>query len=121
MSAATGDGGGSERRTQRRVTAGLPIIVRGSDAGGQRYEESTTSFDVSRTGLSFVTTREIAVGDELEILIRQSRGFRNRDREFSTLAQVMRVQKGESDKEKVVGVQFLGRHLNRVFVSETTT
>lgn len=120
MSAASGDGG-SERRTQRRVTAGLPIVVRGSDAAGHRYEESTTSFDVSRTGLSFVTTREIAVGDELEVLIPQSGGFRNRDREFSALAQVVRVQQGDAEKEKVVGVQFLGRHLNRVFVSETTT
>lgn len=120
MSAASGDGG-SERRTQRRVTAGLPIVVRGSDAAGHRFEESTTSFDVSRTGLSFVTAREIAVGDELEILIPQSGVFRKPDREFSTLAQVVRVQKSENDKETIVGVQFLGRHLNRVFVSETTT
>ncbi|MGH9795152.1 MAG: PilZ domain-containing protein [Candidatus Acidiferrales bacterium] len=121
MSAATGDGGGSERRTQRRVTAGLSIIVRGSDAAGHRYEESATSFDLSRTGLSFVTTREIAVGDELEIFIPQGGAFRKLGREFSTLAQVVRVQKDESDKGKIVGVQFLGRHLNRVFVSETTT
>lgn len=121
MSAATGDGGGSERRAQRRVTAGLPIIVRGSDAAGHRYEESATSFDVSRTGLSFITTREIAVGDELEVLIPQGGTVRNREREFSTLAQVVRVQKGETEKERIVGVQFLGRHLNRVFVSETTT
>lgn len=120
MSAGT-DGGGSERRAQRRVTAGLPIIVRGNDAAGHRYEESATSFDVSRTGLSFVTTREIAVGDELEVLLPQGGALRKVGREFSTLAQVVRVQKDESDKGKIVGVQFLGRHLNRVFVSETTT
>lgn len=110
---------GPERRIQRRIHVGMPILVRGSDAGG-RYEDAVHSFDVSRTGLSFATTREVSVGDAVEIVIPQAGARRNAERDFCTLAHVVRVQRGETDGERMVGVQFAGRHLNRVFVSEST-
>jgi c-di-GMP-binding flagellar brake protein YcgR len=109
--------GGRERRVQRRISVGLPILVRGSDAGG-RYEDAVHSFDLSRTGLSFATGREIAVGNEVEIVIPASGAVRRPEKEFCTLAQVVRVQNGEAEGERIVGVQFLGQRLNRVFVSE---
>ncbi len=117
---AEGKGDGRERRVQRRISVGLPILVRGKDAGGVRYEDAVHSFDLSRTGLSFATARELAVGDDVEIVIPPSGSVRRPEKEFSTLAQVVRVQNGEADGEKIVGVQFVGPRLNRVFVSEST-
>jgi hypothetical protein len=117
MSAGKSAGEGRERRVQRRIHVGLPILVRGSDAGG-RYEDAVQSFDVSRTGLSFATARAIALGDDVEIVIPPSGSLRNTEKEFCTLAHVVRVQNGESASERIVGVQFFGPRLNRVFVSE---
>jgi len=113
--------GGRERRVQRRVSVGLAVIVRGTDAAGHRFEETAHSYDLSRTGLSFVTPRDLAVGNDLEIVIPQGGWSRTPDREFSTLAHVVRVRDGEKEGERVVGVQFYGPHLNRVFVSESTS
>lgn len=116
---AEGKGDGRERRVQRRISVGLPILVRGSDASG-RYEDAVHSFDLSRTGLSFATAREIAVGDDVEIVIPPSGSVRRPEKEFCTLAHVVRVENGEADGERIVGVQFSGPRLNRVFVSEGT-
>lgn len=117
----TKENGGRERRVQRRINVGLSIVVRGSDPSGHRYEDAAHSFDLSRTGLSFVTAREVAVGDDLEILIPQGGWSHNPDKDFSTLAHVVGVRKGETDGERIVGVQFYGPRLNRVFVSESTS
>ncbi len=111
---------GRERRVQRRINVGLPILVRGSDAAGFRYEDAVHSFDLSRTGLSFSTAREINVGEDLEIVIPQGGALRSADKEFSTLAHVVRVQNGDAPEEHIVGVQFFGPRLNRVFISEST-
>jgi len=118
VSAHKNEGGGRERRVQRRINVGLPILVRGKDAGGVRYEDSVHSFDLSRTGLSYTTAREIAVGEDVEIVIPPSGSLRNPEKEFATLAHVVRVQNGAADGERIVGVQFYGPRLNRVFVSE---
>jgi c-di-GMP-binding flagellar brake protein YcgR len=115
---AEDQGGGPERRVQRRIHVGVPIVVRGTDASGHRFEEAAHSFDVSRTGLSFTTGREINVGADVEIVIPRSGALRGRDREFATLAHVVRVQNGEAEGERIVGVEFVGPRLNRVFVSE---
>jgi len=112
--------GGRERRVQRRIHVGLAILVRGSDPDGRRFEDSAHSFDLSRTGLSFATARELKIGDDLEIVIPQSGLGPNTPKDFSTLAHVVRVRDGESSGEKIVGVQFYGPRLNRVFVSEST-
>lgn len=109
---------GRERRVQRRIHVGLPILVRGKDAAGARYEDAVHSFDLSRTGLSFATAREIAVGEDVEIVIPPNGSRRNPEKEFATLAHVVRVQNGATDGERIVGVQFFGPRLNRVFVSE---
>ena len=61
------------------------------------------------------------VGDDLEILIPQGGWSHNPDKDFSTLAHVVGVRKGETDGERIVGVQFYGPRLNRVFVSESTS
>ncbi len=111
---------GRDRRVQRRISVGLPILVRGADKTGHRYEDAAHSFDLSRTGASFVTTREVGVGEDLEIVIPQGGSGRNPDKDFSTLAHVVRVQPGENDGERIVGVHFFGPRLNRVFVSEST-
>jgi hypothetical protein len=53
-------------------------------------------------------------------VIPPSGAVRRPEKEFCTLAQVVRVQNGEAEGERIVGVQFLGARLNRVFVSEGT-
>lgn len=111
---------GPERRVQKRIHVGVPIVVRGTDAAGHRFEDAAHSFDVSRTGLSFTTGREIAIGADLEIVIPRSGALRSRERDFSTLAHVVRVEDGQVAGEWLVGVHFTETHLNRVFVSEST-
>ncbi len=108
----------SERRTQRRIHVGLPLLVRGSDAGGRRFEDPSEVRNVSRTGASFVTTREIAVGMDLEIVIPKLGLGRPAPDDFQTLARVVRVEPGTKEGELIVGVHFVGPRYNRVFITE---
>jgi hypothetical protein len=57
------------QRSQRRVEAAIPIRVRGQDAAGQEFEDSTTALEVSRRGLSFLTRRELPIFSNLTVVI----------------------------------------------------
>ena len=54
-----------QRRAARRVAVRVPIQVKTADG---RYEE-TFSHDVSRTGLSFVTSLDLAAGEEIDVVV----------------------------------------------------
>jgi hypothetical protein len=108
------------RRVHRRVAVGLPLLVRGTDATGMRFEDTAESYDVSRTGASFLTSRELRLGSEVEVVIPQVGGVRNPASDFATLARVMRVTLVNSQGLKTVGVEFLGARFRRVYVSEET-
>jgi hypothetical protein len=103
------------------VEVGLPMIVRGTDRHGMRFEDATHCFNVSRTGASFATTRDFELGADVEVLITLASGGRGGLGDFSTLARVVRIVPGEDPAEKVVGVQFLEARFPRVFSSESTT
>ena len=108
----------SERRTQRRIHVGLPLVVRGTEANGRRFEDSTEVRNVSRTGASFATTREIAIGMDLEIVIPKLGLGRSSPNDFETLARVVRVEPGASENERIIGVHFVGPRFHRVFITE---
>jgi len=114
-------GGAGKGRVHRRVEVGLPMIVRGTDSHGTRFEDATHCFNVSRTGASFATTRELAMGTDLEVVIIVASGAQAGRGEFSTLARVVRIVPGDDPAEKVIGVYFLEARFPRVFVSESTT
>ena len=110
--------GGAERRTQRRITVGLQVVVRGSDEAGRRFEETCQILDVSRTGASFAISREVPAGSDLEIMIPKLGLGRPSPDDFQTLAHVIRVSMDKNEAERVVGVQFVGPRFNRVFITE---
>ena len=105
---------------QRRVAVGLPMLVRGIDAVGTRFEDAVQSYDVSRTGASFFTARDLDVGMDLEIVIPHVSNGRTSDSDFSTLGRIVRVTPGKSEGERNVGVQFIGPRFHRVFSAEST-
>lgn len=102
----------ADKRSQRRVEAAIPINVRGIDAAGQEYEDSTNAIEVSRRGLSFLTKRELTVLTTLTIVI-PGRGPMRPDEgptDFFTEATIVRSVK-EDDEFYCVGVRFMGATL----------
>jgi hypothetical protein len=110
----------TDRRTQRRIAVGLPMTVRGTDAGGIRFEDASQTHNVSRTGVSFLSSRELKLGMDVEITISREGA---KDSDFQTLAHVVRVEAASESPEDapqqfLVGVQFIGPRFHRVFVNE---
>ena len=103
----------SDRRAQRRITVGLVLQVSGVEGFGAPFEDTVPAENVSRTGASFYSTRQVDLGDELEITIP---GQATND--FQTRARIVRVLPGRTDDERLIGIQFLGRRFHRIFVSE---
>ena len=100
------------KRSQRRVEAAIPIQVKGLDAAGQEYDDSTTALEVSRRGLSFLTKRELAIFGALTVVI-PGRGPMRPDEgptDFFTEATVVRSDK-EDEEFYRVGVRFMGATL----------
>ena len=102
---------GHERRTQHRVQAAVRIRIRGVDAGGKEFEESTEAAEVSRRGLSFLTKRELPLFAALTVVI-PGRGPSHPPggpTDFFATASVVRVQK-EAETYRV-GIRFVGATL----------
>jgi hypothetical protein len=102
---------GSERRAQRRVEAAVPIQIRGVDASGEDFEETTESLEVSRRGFSFLTKRELPLFATLTVVIPGRGPARPTEgpTDFFATASVVRVQKeGETYR---VGVRLVGATL----------
>jgi hypothetical protein len=109
-----------ERRRERRVPVHLPILVRGTDRGGDWFEEQTASQNVCRGGVSFSTQYSVELGGRLEISIPNAAQVDEDDREFSTQGRIVHVKSGRTDRELIVGVEFTGPRFHRIFVSEAT-
>ena len=116
MSAAEQTGG----RVQKRVAVGLEMRVSGKEANGLPFDDTVHSGNVSRTGASFLTLRNLQEGMQVDIEIPRRPGDRA-DSDFTSRAQIVRVRPGLEEREILVGVQFLDRHFHRVFVSEATS
>ena len=107
-----------EQRSQRRIHAAVPINVRGVDAQGQAFEESTEALDVSRRGLSFLTSRDLPTFATLTVVIPGRGPSRPGEgpTDFFSNAAVVRVQKeGEMTR---VSIRFVGATL-AVYTAET--
>ncbi len=110
----------ADRRNQRRIEVGLPMLVRGTDRHGQTFEDTAHSYDVSRTGASFLSRRELGVGMMLEIIIPRASNARPGDADFVSQARVVRLVAIGDGREVRVGVNFVGPRFHRVFFSEYT-
>ena len=103
---------GPQHRAQRRVEAALAIRVQGVDSAGQSYNDDATALEVSRRGLSFLSSRDLVLYTILTIVI-PGRGPARAGEgpsDFFTEAAVVRCMK-EEDGLNRVGVRFLGANL----------
>lgn len=107
-----------EQRRQRRIQAAVPVQIRGVDARGEAFEESTEALEVSRRGLSLLTKRDLPLHSSLTVVIPglgPSRPGEGPTDFFSTAA-VVRVEKeGEMNR---VGIRFVGATLS-TYTAET--
>ncbi len=56
-----------------RLRENLKLVVRGSDANGQTFEEKTDAYDISESGISFYLSAPIWMNAHLTIEIASSR------------------------------------------------
>jgi hypothetical protein len=103
---------GADQRSQRRIEAALPVQVRGMDAEGVAFEELTEAVEVSRRGLSILTSRNLPMLAAVTVVI-PGRGPKRpgeRPEDFFANASVVRVVKdGEMNR---VSIRFIGATLN---------
>ncbi len=110
---------GEDNRRQHRLGVELEMRVSGTDRSGARFEEVTSSDDVSRGGCSFHTSHELKIGSELELEILSPGVGRRPPTPFLTTGVVLRaVNNGLG--QYTVGIQFTGPHFP-TYSSETTT
>jgi hypothetical protein len=108
-------------RAERRIAVRLPITVRGRDANGVTFEETTSSENLCRGGAAFHTRFDVAVGMDLDICIPLSQfGARRKHKgdDFAAQGRVVHVRDNDSG-ERLVGVQFMNNRFRRLFVPET--
>lgn len=107
-----------EQRSQRRIHAAVPVQIRGVDARGEAFEESTDALDVSRRGLAVLTKRDLPLYSSLTVVI-PGRGPSRPDAgptDFFATAAVVRVEKeGEMNR---VAIRFVGATLS-TYTAET--
>ena len=112
----------SAQRTDRRLAVRLPLTVSGRDSRGVAFQEETSSENLCRSGAAFVTRFDLAIGSDVEIHIpiaQSSIRRKEAESDFATRGRVVHVESAESRGEKIIGVQFIGPHFRRMFLSES--
>jgi hypothetical protein len=112
----------SKQRTDRRIAVRLPLTVSGRDSRGVIFQEATSSENLCRSGAAFVTRFDLAIGCDVEIHIPIAQSsVRRKDMEsdFATRGRVVHVKSDEARGENIIGVQFIGPHFRRMFLSES--
>ena len=107
-----------EQRSQRRIHAAVPVQIRGVDARGETFEESTEALEVSRRGLSLLTKRDLPLYTSLTVVIPGRGPSRPGEgpTDFFSTAAVVRVEKeGETYR---VSIRFVGATLS-TYTAET--
>lgn len=107
------------QRASHRIAVSLPLLVRGRDIHGGAFEDTSHSFDVSREGASFVTRRNLRVGQHVELVFPQrppGRAAAQRP-EFETTAEVRHLHP-TAPGEWEVGVYFVGPRF-RTYIPES--
>ncbi len=108
-----------ERRRERRIDIRLPVQVRGKDDEGADFEERTSSENLCRGGVAFITRRRIGPGTSLEIRIPLPAPTGAAEDEFSTVGRVVHVANAQSKAGLLIGVEFIGSRFRRIFQAET--
>ncbi len=101
----------SVAQREKRVSLQLRVEVRGEDASGTRFTETTRSVNVSGGGICFESNRWISIGARLELLIELPASLRRHfgDRDFyNARAVVCRVERFEGEGTRRVSARFLG-------------
>jgi hypothetical protein len=86
------------------------------------FQEETSSENLCRSGAAFVTRFDLAIGCDVEINIpiaQNSVRRKEAESDFTTRGRVVHVNSGEARGEKIIGVQFIGPHFRRMFLSES--
>jgi c-di-GMP-binding flagellar brake protein YcgR len=109
-----------ERRRERRVPLHLPMLIRGTDRTGEKFEERTSSVNLGRGGAAFATRYAVDLGGKVEINIPVAPTAAEPETEFFTQGRIVHLAPGENNNQMIVGVEFTGPRFNRVFVSEST-
>jgi len=107
-----------EQRSQRRIHAAVPVQIRGVDARGEAFEESTEAVEVSRRGLSLLTKRDLPLYSSLTVVLPGRGPSRPGEgpTDFFSTAAVVRVEKeGELNR---VSIRFVGATLS-TYTAET--
>ncbi len=104
----------AERRTSHRIEVSLALVVRGKDKHGEPFEDTTQSYNLSRDGASFLTTRELVPSQELKLTIPRRRAAQAN---FETTGEVRRIT-STKEGEWEIGVHFTGPRL-RTYMSES--
>ena len=107
-----------EQRSQRRIHAAVPVEIRGEDAHGEAFEESTEALDVSRRGLAVLTKRDLPLNSTLSVVLPGRGPSRPGEgpADFFATAAVVRVEK-EGDMNRVA-IRFMGATL-ATYTAET--
>jgi hypothetical protein len=96
---------------ERRRGLRLPLEVRGRDAVGRSFSESTHSVNISGGGVCFESRQKLSIGARLELEIELPpalrRHFGGRAR-YRARALVCRVEHFEDEPGYRVGARFLG-------------
>ena len=91
-------------------------LIKGVDRFGEPFDESTSSENISRGGLLFMTKRELSDGADLDIAIPRPPVGRREQAPFFTTGKVVRsVPVGDEFR---VAVQFTGPHF-RTYSAES--
>src|SRR6202043_2274843 len=112
----------SEQRTDRRIAVRLPLTVSGRDRRGVLFQEETSSENLCRTSAAFVTRFDLSIGCDVEIHIPIAQSSVRRKEapsDVTTRGGAVHVKSHETRGEKVIGVQFIGPHFRRMFLSES--
>ncbi len=121
MTSGSASNSALERRRERRVPVHLPMLVRGTDRSGAKFEERTSSENLCRGGAAFATRYALELGVEVEIRIPPATRASDTESEFSTQGRIVHLKPGKDDHEMIVGVEFIGPRFHRLFVSESTS
>ena len=107
-------GNWGEKRISKRLIVALPMLVRGADRHGLKFEDTTESYNLSRNGTSYLTTREMVEGEEVDLII-PGRGPAGMS-DFETHGKVRRIiERGNRHWE--IGIEFTGPRF-RTYMSE---
>jgi len=101
-----------EQRAQHRIHSAVPIQIRGVDAQGEAFEESTEAVEVSRRGLSVLTHRDLPVYTSLTIVIPGRGPTRPGEGPTDFFAQASVVRASKEGEMNLVSIRFVGATLS---------